>query len=122
MSGTSECTTRMSPTAKERTGHFLKKSFNQTRRYALSCSGPHLNQSTYCESMYSASPRSSARKKPVTKFRTSSSLIMLAIGGGVVRVGNEVGGGGDCGVGVGTGVGTNVRTGVTAAGVYRNRC
>ena len=38
---------------------------------------------------------------------------MLAIGGGVVRVGNEVGGGGDCGVGVGTGVGT----GVTAAGI-----
>src|SRR5438093_12215342 len=58
------------------------------------------------------SPRSSARKKLVTKFRTSSSLIMLAIGA-VVRVGNEVGGGGDCGVGVGTGVGT----GVTAAGV-----
>src|SRR6266705_4934794 len=54
------------------------------------------------------SPRSSARKKLVTKFRTSSSLIPLAIGGGggVVRVGNGVDGGGDCGVRVGTGVGT----------------
>src|SRR5262249_15313306 len=59
------------------------------------------------------SPRSSARKKLVTKFRTSSSLITLALGGGVVRVGTGVDGGGDCDVRVGTGV----ETGVTAADV-----
>src|SRR5262249_21627597 len=63
--------------------------------------------------MYSTSPRSSAWKKLVTKFRTSSSLIMLALGGGVVRVGRGFEEGGVGGVRGGAGVGA----GVTAAAV-----
>ena len=112
MSGLSECTTRMSPRAKERMGQRLKNSFNQFLRDALSIPGPHWNESTYCESMYSASPCSSARKKLVTKFRTSSSLIMFELGGGVVRVGAGVGAGVTAAGVIGTGV--DVSIGVTA--------
>src|SRR5215472_9225502 len=51
------------------------------------------------------SARSSARKKLVTKFRTSSSLIRLATSGGcVVKVGTGVGEGVTAAAVIGTGV------------------